>query len=105
MNFLKNLKNQYKILISIVIVAAFVAFIYLFMTPDGALRRTVFLHGYPKKAFVMEYVGTEDDDYSDNILTYAIVDPPISDNGTYEENWVVTQYWLFYTAKCTDLYE
>lgn len=105
MNFLKSLKKRYKILISAVIILAFLAFVYLFMTPDGALRLAVFWHGYPKKAVVMDYIGTENEDYGSNVSTYSVIDPPIRQDGVYEENWAVTQYWLFYTAKCTDLYE
>lgn len=104
MHIFKNMRKRYKILISAVIICIFVAFIYLFMTPDGALRLAVFLHGYPKKAMVMEYVGTIDENYNDGISNFAIVDPPIRQDGTFEENWTVTQHWIFYTADCTDLY-
>lgn len=103
MHFFKNMRKRYKILIAAIILCAFLAFIYLFMTPDGALRRAVFWHGYPKKAVVMEYIGTSVEDYNANETTYAIIDPPINlETATFEENWAVTRYWCFYSARCID---
>lgn len=103
MHLFKNMKKRYKVLIAAIIIALFIAFIYLFMTPDGALRRTVFLHGFPKKAVVMEYGGTTEAVTDPNQAHYVIVDPPYNDKtDTYEENWIVTKSGLFYRAECID---
>ena len=103
MHFFKNMKKRYKILISTIIVIVFLAFIYLFMTPDGALRRTVFFHGFPYKAVIMEYGGTDNIDLNQEGIHYVIIDPPYNaETDTYEENWIVTKKGIFYSAKCID---
>ena len=103
MHIFSNMKKRYKVLIATIIVVVFIAFIYLFMTPDGALRRTVFMHGFPKKAVVMEYGGTNEIVTNPNETLYVIVDPPYNDKtATYEENWIVTKNGLFYWAECID---
>lgn len=105
MHFFVNMKKRYKILIAALIVIVFVIIIYLFMTPDGAMRRAVFMHGYPKKAVVMAYGGTTQskEELKDNETLYVISDPPYDgETDTYEENWIVTKTFLFYSAKCID---
>ena len=103
MHFFVNMKKRYKFLIAAIIVLVFLFVVYFFMTADGALRLGVLMEGYPRKAVLMDYIGMGVDKNDADVTHYAIDDPPYdAKRDTYEENWTVTKYGMFYVAHCTD---
>lgn len=77
-----------------------VILIYLTMTPIGALRVAVLIHGHPIKAMTLQI---SNDPYrmhlEENQFGFTLEDPPYErDTDAYLYNWVVTRYGPFYIA-------
>ncbi|MGL5693375.1 MAG: hypothetical protein ACRCXA_04805 [Peptostreptococcaceae bacterium] len=71
---------------------------YLIGTPTGALRFSVLREGYPIKSITMKLSDTPYEiDIKSNEQIYTLINPPIekSTQGILE-NWVVSQYGIFY---------
>ncbi len=71
---------------------------YFVATPTGALRFAILREGYPIKSITMKLSDTPYEiDIKSNEKIYTLINPPIekATQGSLE-NWVVSQYGIFY---------
>ncbi len=83
------------------LIGLFIVFImYFTMTPSGAVRHSIFWHGYPLHAVTFNVTKDLPATFrpAENQVGYSFTDNPpyasITDTQMY--NWVATRYGIFY---------
>ncbi len=78
-----------------------IAIIYFTMTPAGAVRLSIFMHGYPFHAIIFDL---KDEPYKvghgDNQIVYSFENPPFEEvTQSQLYNWTATKYGPFYIGR------